>query len=198
MKKITSILLLITICLLNIQVVNAKEALTEEERKIQDTIENFTNHLNNKSNKIYNYIDISNEKLHSNISLYVITEEGEEIVEDDIETDFSTMKYNIDIDYKINNMTQEDNITTINTVITGKGTFKGSNWNINNVEIYFKVKKVDNQYKIIDTNLFENIGSKNVFSHALKDILKIGFICIGVGLLFVIIIIIKNRRGKIR
>ena len=198
MKKITSILLLITICLLNIQVVNAKEALTEEERKIQDTIEKFTNHLNNKSNKIYDYIDISNEKLHSNISLYVITEEGEEIVEDDIETDFSTMKYNIDIDYKINNMTQEDNITTINTAITGKGTFKGSNWNINNVEIYFKVKKVDNQYKIIDTNLFENIGSKNVFSHALKDILKIGFICIGVGLLFVIIIIIKNRRGKIR
>lgn len=198
MKKITSILLLITICLLNIQVVNAKEALTEEERKIQDTIENFTNHLNNKSNKIYDYIDISNEKLHSNISLYVITEEGEEIVDDDIETDFSTMKYNIDIDYKINNMTQEDNITTINTAITGKGTFKGSNWNINNVEIYFKVKKVDNQYKIIDTNLFENIGSKNVFSHALKDILKIGFICIGVGLLFVIIIIVKNRRGKIR
>ena len=108
------------------------------------------------------------------------------------------MKYNIDINYKINNMTQENDITTINTSITGKGTSKSSNWNIKNVDVYFKVKKVNNQYKIIDTDLFENIGSKNVFSHALKNILKIGFICIGIGLLFVVIVIIKNRRGKIR
>ncbi len=195
MKKITSILLLIILCIISIQTVTAKESLVEEEGKIRDTIETFTNYLNNKSNKIYDYIDISNKKLQSNISLYVITGEVEE---DDIETDFVKMKYNIDINYKINNMTQENDITTINTSITGKGTSKSSNWNIKNVDVYFKVKKVNNQYKIIDTDLFENIGSKNVFSHALKNILKIGFICIGIGLLFVVIVIIKNRRGKIR
>lgn len=198
MKKITTILLLIILCFTNNQIVNAKENLIKEEKNLKDTIENFVNYLNKKSNKIYNYVDTSNKKLYSNISSYVIAEKDEEVLEDDIETDFATLEYNIDIKYEIKNITQEKDISIINTIITGKGTTKGSNWNIKNVDVYFKVKKVDNQYKIIDTNLFENVGSKNVFSHALKGILKLGFICIGIGLLFVIIVIIRNRRGKIR
>ena len=72
-------------------------------------------------------------------------------------------------------------------------------WNVHGFSTYYEVKLIDNQYKIIDTNLFDVVGVDNVFKFVLKVFAIIIGLFLSIGAIvatIITIVIIKNRKKK--
>lgn len=172
MKKICILLFISLITFFNINEVKAYEYY-ELPYEAQTTFENFIYYLNNGNKQIYNIIDNNNQDLTYNIDKYL---------------------NGININYELKNIsTLNENHYKIETKISAKGT----NWNVSGFTTYYEVKKIDNEYKIVDTNLFDVVGSDNVMNFILRIFAIIGGIMLSVGLVITIIVVIvikKNRK----
>ena len=143
--------------------------------EVKSTFENFFEYLNNSNEDIYNIIDSSNSELMDNISEYL---------------------HGIDIIYEV------ENINVINSnhyKIDTKISANGIGWNVTGFSTYYEIKLINDGYKIVNTNLFDVIGTENILYFILKKLAIVGGIISGIGLivLLIILMVIKNKKTKV-
>ena len=158
MKKISKIfLILIFIIIAGVQIVNASSKLIPID--VKETLDSFFNCLDDGDEDVYNYIDSSNTELSNNIQTYLNS---------------------ISIKYQITDINKENDTYFVEAKIAAQGI----NWNVSGFTTKYELKQINGEYKIINTDLFNVIGSDNVFAFVFK-ILAIVF-----GVIFTIIAII--------
>ena len=175
-KKINIlIIILLLIIIISPYVVNANSNNIEPE--VKTTLQEFMKCLNNSDSNIYNYIDNSNLELCNNIEEYLNS---------------------VQIQYQITNTLKENDIYTIKTKIEASGI----GWNVSGFTVQFNLKSINGKYKIVDTSLFDVIGSDNVMKFTMSiirtvfTIIGVVFLVIGIIIATVIIIIVKNKKNK--
>lgn len=173
MKKISKILLvLIFVIILGVQIVNASATLIPQGVNV--ALENFMECLNEGDEKIYEYIDSSNTKLYSDIQKYLKS---------------------MEIKYQIKNIDVENDTYYIETKIAASGI----GWNVNGFSTNYEIKEIDNEYKIIQTDLFDVVGTENVFKFILKIFAIVGGVIFGIIAIvvtIVIVIVVKTKKNK--
>lgn len=176
MKKLSKIILIfMLIMILGSQYVcAAKQTLP---RDVEETLEEFLENLEDGDTEVYNYFDTTNTELYNNVNEYL----------DEIE-----------IDYKIKDFKEENGIYYIDAKITASG----QNWNVSGFTTTYELKKYGLNYIIIDTDLFDSIGTENIFNRIIRiilivfGILFVAFIVIAVIVLIVVKSIIKAVKKK--
>lgn len=172
MKKIFSVLLLLMVMFLNVQV-NAEEVLPDIAKS---SLDNFVINLNFGDTKVYDYIDKENNDLYINVEKYL---------------------NKINLQYNIREITRIDDVTyNVKTTITASGNEDGANWNVSGFSVNFKLRETNDKYLIIETDLFEKVGSDNVIAFVLKIFKIIGTIFLGIGLIITIVVVILLNRNK--
>ncbi len=123
---------------------------------------------------VYDYIDTSNTELKKNVEEYL---------------------YAIDIDYEIKNTKQLENG---NYMISTKIEAEGESWSINGISVDFELKQTDSGYVVVNTNLFDKVGTENVFKFVFKIFAIIGGVIFAFAAIIaiVVIIIVKNVKKK--
>lgn len=171
MKKLSKVLLvLVFITILGIQIVNASATLVPSS--VTTSLENFMECLNDGDEDIYNYIDTSNSELYNNIQKYLKS---------------------MEIRYQLEGITVENDTYYIETKIAASGI----GWNVSGFTTNYEIKEIDNEYKIVNTDLFDTVGTENVFKFVLKIFGIIGGVILGIIAIvvtIVIIIVIKNKK----
>ena len=175
MKKKFGLLLVSIISFFVVITVNAYE-YNELPVKVQNTFEGFVFYLNKGSDNVYDYIDSSNTKLRNNVEEYL---------------------GNINLNNEVLDATTiSDNYYKIEARIDANG----GTWNVSGFKVYYEIKFVDGEYKLVETNLFEFVGSENVIEFVGKIFIIIGVIVTVVFLIVLIIaivLIVKSRKKKI-
>ena len=175
MKRTLSLLLVFIISFFIVITVNAYQ-YNELPVKVQDTFERFVFYLNEGTDNVYDYIDFSNDELRNNVKAYL----GDINLNNEV-LDVTCISEN---HYKI-----EARIDA-----------SGGTWNVSGFKVYYEIKFVDREYKIVETNLFEFVGSENVIEFVGKIFIIIGCIIsviFLIVLIVVIILIVKSRKKKI-
>ncbi len=142
------------------------------------TLNDFTHFLNSGDASIYGVIDPNNLELRGKIAKYL---------------------NGVYISYEIGSYEQVgSNVYRVNTRLGASGV----GWNISGVNVYFDIGYNNDEYKIINTNLFEYVGADKVFE-ATEGIFKYlfrvlgivvgSFILIGIIVAFIFIIRKKKR-----
>ena len=175
MKKTLSLLFVSIISFFVVITVKAYE-YNELPVKVQNTFEGFVFNLNNGSDYVYDYIDSSNTKLRNNVKGYL-----------------GDINLNNEV---LDATTISDNYYKVEARIDASG----GTWNVSGFKVYYEIKLVDGEYKLVDTNLFEFIGSENVIEFVGKTFIIIGVIVTVVFLVVLIVaivLIVKSRKKKI-
>lgn len=159
MKKI--LVLLIT-CVMMFSYVNVIYAKDDMPYEVEEVLEEFISDLNDGDEDIYKIIDENNTEITSNVHEYL---NGINIMYQVIESERLSDEY-----YKI----------TIRFNANGVG------WNVSGFTADIEIKKVGSDYIVINTDLFDHIGSENI----LKFILIIFGIIFGFMVIFAIIVVI--------
>ena len=142
------------------------------------TLNDFTHFLNSGDVSIYGVIDPNNLELRGKIAKYL---------------------NGVYISYEIGSYEQVgSNVYRVNTRLGASGV----GWNISGMSVYFDIGYTNDEYKIINTNLFEYVGADKVFE-ATEGIFKYlfrvlgivvgSFILIGIIVAFIFIIRKKKR-----
>lgn len=173
-KGICFLLLVLIVSILNIHPVYGQESLY---LSADDALKKFVMCLNNGDDQVFDYIDKSNIELNRNVDNYL---------------------HGINLLYEIRDIKKNtDDSYTIKTVISARG----AGWNVSGFTVDFRIDKINSQYKITDTTLFEVVGSENVLKFITKIFVAIGSILLIVGIVTVIIVVIviknKKKRGNI-
>ena len=175
MKRTLSLLLVFIISFFIVITVNAYQ-YNELPVKVQDTFERFVFYLNEGTDNVYDYIDFSNDELRNNVKAYL----G---------------------DINLNNEVLDVRCISENHYkIEARIDANGDTWNVSGFKVYYEIKFVDSEYKIVETNLFEFVGSENVIEFVGKIFIIIGCIVsviFLIVLIVVIILIVKSRKKKI-
>lgn len=175
MKKTLGLLLVSIVSFFVVITVNAYE-YNELPVKVQNTFEGFVFYLNKGSDNVYDYIDSSNTKLRNNVEEYL---------------------GNISLNNEVLDVTS---ISENHYKIEARIDANGGTWNVSGFKVYYEIKFVDGEYKLVETNLFEFVGSENVIEFVGKIFIIIGCVVSGIFLIVLIvaiILIIKSRKKKI-
>lgn len=141
------------------------------EELIEDNFNDFIYDLNEGGKEIFNSIDIGNDELEKNIRKYI--KKINVATSNTIVKEISKDKYLLK--------------TTINA--------EGDNWSISGIRVEFTYEKRDKGFVITKTNLFDYIGTENIF----KLIKWIFMIVIAIILVIVGIIVLAlygSKRSK--
>ena len=144
--------------------------------KVQNTFEGFVFYLNKGSDNVYDYIDSSNTKLRNNVEEYL---------------------GNISLNNEVLDVTS---ISENHYKIEARIDASGGTWNVSGFKVYYEIKLIDGEYRLVDTNLFEFVGSENVIEFVGKIFIIIGSIIsviFLIVLIIAIILIVKSRKKKI-
>ena len=183
------LLLLGLIVILIFQTVQAAPAQNEiaigSNTEMERVFYRFIACMNRKDMDVYNCIDTSNEELQSNIQSYVFSESSSGLYSEE----FYVPSFHIKTDVK--KITEENGVYNIKTRIRAEGKGLGGSWSVNGFTANFQVSQIDGEYKVIDTDLFDIIGPKNVGIFLLKVFAIIG----GVFLLTILIIVFSALRS---
>ena len=155
-KKV--VILIIMFIILNIQVVKAYETDIKNE-EVKSSYNNFMMYLNEGNEEVFSYIDPENAELYNNLDRYLNA---------------------MAIKGEITKVSEENDIYLIKTKIMAEG----PGWNVSGMTVEYKFKKIDDMYRITETNLFDVIGMENVGGFILK-----GFLIAG-GVILIILSII--------
>lgn len=175
MKKKFGLLLVSIISFFVVVTVNAYE-YNELPVKVQNTFEGFVFYLNKGSDNVYDYIDSSNTKLRNNVEEYL---------------------GNISLNNEVLDVTS---ISENHYKIEARIDASGGTWNVSGFKVYYEIKLIDGEYRLVDTNLFEFVGSENVIEFVGKIFIIIGSIIsviFLIVLIIAIILIVKSRKKKI-
>ena len=176
-RTICFLLILASVALTNITPVYASQDLPSD---IESNLDSFFYYMEIGDEQVYDYIDSSNEEIYDNVQQYM----GD-----------------IDISYKIISSEENDGIYTVKIEIDASG----NDWNVEGFSAQFEFQEQDSSYKIVNTTLFDIIGTKGVT----KFVFSIFGIVVGilflVGMLFVIAIIVviifivhnKNKKNNL-
>ena len=170
-KKMSKILLsILLVLIIGIQLVHTVQA-SDLDSNVKSSLDNFLGCINDGNNNVYNYIDTSNTELYNNVEKYL---------------------HDLRINYQITNITEENDIYTIETQIAAEGI----GWSVSGFTVTFELKEIDNQYIITNTNLFDVIGIENVFSFILKILAVIGGVILIIIVIIVLIVIRMKKKNK--
>ena len=175
MKKKFGLLLVSIISFFVVVTVNAYE-YNERPVKVQNTFEGFVFYLNKGSDNVYDYIDSSNTKLLNNVEEYL---------------------GNISLNNEVLDVTS---ISENHYKIEARIDASGGTWTVSGFKVYYEIKLIDGEYRLVDTNLFEFVGSENVIEFVGKIFIIIGSIIsviFLIVLIIAIILIVKSRKKKI-
>lgn len=175
MKRTLSLLLVSIISFFTVVTVNAYE-YNELPIEVQNTFEGFIYSFNEGSDDVYDYVDSSNIELRNNVKGYL--------------SDINLKNEILDV------TTISDNHYKIEARIDASG----GTWNVSGFKVYYEIKFVDGEYRVVDTNLFEFIGSENVIEFVGKIFIIIGLVVsfvFLVVLIVTIVLIVKSRNKKI-
>ena len=136
--------------------------------------------MNRADEEVYNCIDTSNEELYNNIEEYIFPKSN---------NDYDSESFHIKTDIK--EITEENGIYNIKTKIRAEGRSLTGRWSVSGFTANFQVGQIDGEYKVIDTDLFDVIGPKNVGIFVLKIFALVG----GVFLLTILIIVFAVLRA---
>ena len=164
--KFISILLLIVFSCF---VIKAQEYLPDEAR---ESLTAFINDMNTGNTDIFNYIDTNNAELYGNVQKYL---NGSYLV------------------YEVNN---SEKISDDEYTVTGRISASGAGWNVTGFKVDFKLKKVDDKFIIVDTTLFDIIGTENVLKFSLKIFAILGAFFAGFVIIVVVIVLIVLKKQK--
>ena len=135
----------------------------------KETIINFFRSINGHDKSVYNYLDEDNTELSNNIKEYLNT---------------------IKIKYEIKNITEENDGYKIDIKMEASG----KNWKVSGITVNCELKKIGNEYKIVNTNLFDYVGTENVTKFALNIannvFSTVGVIFLSIAVIIIIIVII--------
>ena len=169
-KKRSKILLsLLLVLIISMQLAQTVQAL-DLNSNVKSSLDNFLKCMNDGDNNVYNYIDTSNTELYNNVESYL---------------------HSLAINYKITNITEENDTYTIEAKIAAAGI----GWNVSGLTVKFELKEINNQYKITNTSLFDVIGIENVLSFILKIFAIIGGVLL-ILIVIIVIIVIRVRKKK--
>lgn len=167
-KKIIKLLLFILLILpLTTFIVKAESLDVEAQKAFYSFFEN----INNGSDDVYNYIDTSNTELYNNVQSYL---------------------HSVAIMCQIADVQKEDS----GYIVEARIAAEGLGWNVSGIKAKFELKKIDNEYKITDTDLFNYIGVENVFKFVIKIFAIIGAMFLGMLAIVIIIILIHKDKKK--
>lgn len=172
MKNIKRFVILLILVLIPLATIEAQTQTTPEE-----AIEEFIVSLTSRSDSIYNQIDNTNTELVNDIKGYT---------------------GNLKIDYNIIKVDKQNELTNVEIRINASGRQGNSGWEVNGVKVNITLKEENGNYIITDTDIFNKIGTKNVFKFVLKIFAIIGaiFITIAIIIATTVIICIKNDKKK--
>ena len=175
-NKFTKILLAIfLVTIISIQLAQTVQAL-DLNSNARISLDNFFECVNDADYDVYNYIDTTNTELYNNIQNYLNS---------------------LTINYQIINITEKNNICTIDTRISASGI----GWNVSGLTVTFELKKINNEYKITKTNLFDKIGFDNIFlftSKIFAIVFGILFLIFAIPPIIVVVCIIVYNKKKER
>lgn len=172
MKNIKKFVILLILVLIPLTTIEAETKTTPEE-----AIEDFIVSLTSRSDSIYNQIDNTNTELVNDIKGYT---------------------GNLKIDYNIIKVDNQNELTNAEIRINASGRQGNSNWEVNGIKVNITLKQENGNYIIIDTDIFDKIGTKNVFKFIFKIFAIVGaiFIIIAIIITTIVIVCIKNSKKK--
>ena len=173
-RTICLLLILASIALSNITPVYASQDLPLD---VELNLDLFFYCLESGDEQVYDYIDTSDDEMRDNLQQYMGA---------------------IDADYEIVNFEENNGIYTVKIKIDASG----NDWNVEGFSANFDFQEQDGTFKIVDTNLFDVIGTKGVTKFVFSIFGLVAVIFVLIGLLFVsaivIVIILLNRNKKKR
>ncbi len=184
-KLMKKILLLGLIAILVFQVVQAEtESEIFSNIELEKVFHNFIIYMNRQDEEIYNYIDTSNEELYNNIQSYVFPESS---------SAYDMQYFRIKTDVK--EITEENGIYNIKAKIRAEGEGTGGRWSVSGFTANFQVEQIDGEYRVIDTDLFDIIGPKNVGIFVLKIFALVGGVFL-LTILIIVFVVLRSTKKK--
>ena len=181
---VKKLLLLCLIVILTFQIAQAVPAQNEiaigSNTEMEKVFYRFIVCMNRADEDVYNCIDTSNEELYNNKEEYIFPKSN---------IDYDSESFHIKTDIK--EITEENGIYNIKTKIRAEGRSLTGRWSVSGFTANFQVGQIDGEYKVIDTDLFDVIGPKNVGIFVLKIFALVG----GIFLLTILIIVFAVLRA---
>lgn len=186
MKIKYKVILLIMLICLSLFIFNLTANATYEYQnsyeydKVESAVDNFIYYLDTGNSNIYYIIDDTNITLYQGILDYLYND--------------------IEIEYDVKKIEKIDENTY---KVKGKINASDENWNVNGFSVYFELKNDYGTYKIVQTDLFNKIGTENI-AKAVFNLVGIIFLAIILIILFItiitamiiIIIVVANKKKK--
>lgn len=168
MKKIVKIVSIILILISTLNIISFAKNINFKAKESLDT---FIQYLNTDNVDIYTYIDTSNTELYDNVNKFL----GE-----------------ASVIYTIKDVEETETESHIEATISASG----DNWNVNGFKVEFDFKRINNEFILTNTTLFDVIGTENILKFTMKIFAIIGaiFLIVPLTVVIIVVLVIKTNR----